>query len=165
MKMKQPLLRKFDPKNINPKDVYTDSKGMLEMEILGGPDSCGEYALMATENLTGIRLLMKASAEHIFIEPVCWVDGKPAYAGDALVHHLTKTTLVLSGDIEDGLVGTTELGKRTCDWSMLAWPKQKQTRYMNVYSNDRFYPHSTKEEADKEASDARVACVLVEWEE
>ena len=43
--------------------------------------------------------------------------------------------------------------------------KVKKSRWINIYPNEQFLYHYTKEAADSTACDDRITCVEIEWEE
>jgi len=58
-------------------------------------------------------------------------------------------------------------GMPSFDHSELEWRVKPVTRvlWMNIYDDDAIISHFTKEEADLECDDGRIACVRVEFTE
>ena len=140
--------------------------GGTKMEPRGfvkGPDCMG-YCVVVTDE--GVYRLGK---DHGYrMAPLCWVEGKPVYPGDALEHtrlgevvakseHANKEILVV--EKYDGLAVEN-----------LTWPRPKPVkRWINVYPG--MYRdggpcsttmHSTKEAADDDLMHGSIACIEIE---
>lgn len=53
---------------------------------------------------------------------------------------------------------------RVSEMDLVNMPK-RHVMYINFYGNDMFVSHSTKADAESNASDHRIACVRIEFEE
>lgn len=109
----------------------------------------------------------------LYIVPLAWVEGKPVYKGDVL---WVKSDVVCDyrmhevAEVRDGAFYKDQIYDVNGKWTTakhLTWqsPKVKREGWVNIYSDNEAYIHSTRNEADSRSSNGRIACVRIEWEE
>ena len=109
------------------------------------------------------------------LTPLCWVEGKPVYAGDTLYSKESKNCYTV-----EGFSGGTacckhlDLGAFYVIPGNLSWdkPKTAKTGWINLYraganslvalaSN----VYNSEEDADESQSANRISCIQISWEE
>ena len=118
-----------------------------------GPDKSG-WIVCNNEN----DVFVFVSKDHAKVAPLCWVEGKPVYPGDALEHtrlgevvakseHANKEILVV--EKYDGLAVEN-----------LTWPRPKPVkRWINIYPANSF---ESQDSANEYAASSRIACIEIE---
>lgn len=164
-------LRPFNPGAAQKGEPVCYDHGRDTIKYLSGPDHTGRIAYQGPDN----RIYV-GPADEFRMAPLCWVDGKPVYKGDVLYstgcfggpHRIDEIRngngawMVCSDPGEDGYLSIEGL-----TWTP---PKVKREGWVNIYSaggHERAPSalHKDKATADHEATEGRIACVRIEWEE
>ena len=140
------LLRHFDKDVVKAGDLLIHISTSLHRTFVCGPDTEGD---IVTSDPQGLFFL--GHQRNWKIPPLCWVDGKPVYPDSVLY---------------DKHTGQQYLGEDIGEDDCYTWLKQKKTGWVNVYPMRlNGYIYETEAEANNHASDDRVACIQIEWEE
>lgn len=110
-------------------------------------------------------------SEDIRMAPLCWVEERPVYKGDVLWHKIGNyfVTVEHPGDAE---YFTCEKG--TFEYRYLTWtqPKVKREGWVNIYRRSVYGQerapdgvYATEQIANEGATNYRIACIRIEWEE
>lgn len=142
------LLRPFDKDVVKAGDLLIHISTSLHRTFVCGPDPEG---YIITSDSQG--LLFIGHQRNWKITPLCWVEGKPVYS-DSILYNIHSSIQYLGKDINNTKCFT---------WGK---PKEKKTGWVNVYPMRlNGYIYETEAEANNHASDDRVACIQIEWEE
>lgn len=170
------LLRNFDITTAKPRDIFQWKADDNQLEFIGATTIndifCFKWISGEFEGL-----YTSYDKHRIKQIPLCWVEGKPAYKGDELwLSWFSRCGKVQAIEMEDGLLKIKHL-EEDCQWygycneniSDLYWEKPKKIQkeaWANVYSSIGMISYyDTKEEADENAAEDRVACIKIQWEE
>lgn len=156
------LLRPFDAEAAKRGEpiCYATSTTCVEREYVAGPDAKGCICVKYPTGYFDV-----CAANQYKMMALAWVEGKPVYKGDVLYPTLgSKDEFRVTGFVDGCLVAT--------NWhfnpSALTWnpPKVKRERWINIYPQQTSaFMYPTKYEANYHASDNRIACVCLEWDE
>ena len=98
------------------------------------------------------------SRRYLRAAPLCWVEGKPVYPGDALEHTRLGEVVAKSEHASKGMLVVEKYDSLAL--GNLAWPRPKPVkRWINIYPNTG---HSTKAAADQAEAIGRIACIEIE---
>ena len=160
-------LRPFDLEAAKRGEPICDAYGNTLLFIAEAGED-GEHAIRA---FCGNMALCEG--KRMRMKPLAWVEGKPVYKGDVLyklgerfeVFGIKKITdgtefLILR---KDGL--NTEYADNCRGYLTWNQPKVKREGWVNVYGVGDAFIYSTEREANDRASDDRITCVRIEWEE
>lgn len=108
---------------------------------------------------------------------LCWVEGRPVYRGDVL-WWTTQGRWITARAYENmqnpGVKDDNDCESDVAWLTNLTWtpPKVKREGWVNIYPKDwggiasvGSLVNETREDADVQADDNRIACVRIEWEE
>jgi len=151
------LLRQFDLEAAK-RGERLQTKYGDEREFVGGHSADGTVCVAGK---SGQYYLEHPS--ELRISPLAWVEGRPVYRGDT-VYTTEGRAVVVSNTYREYAVTDGQWVVECCSatWTK---PKQKREGWVNIYPHSDAFYYDTKEEADKLASDYRIACCHIEWEE
>ena len=160
------LLRPFDLEAAKAGVLLCDQSGSTLAGLLCcTPDSSG-YFRAWVDRIGG--LVSSLPGKSIRLAPLCWVEGKPVYPGDAL----WQTTL--AGDVlkrkakqisaDGSYLEFDETGSWAMDGSVskLSWaepPPKPIKRWVNIYPA---YSFESQDSANEYATSSRIACIEIE---
>ena len=160
------LLRPFDLEAAKAGVLLYDQSGSTLAGLLCcTPDSSG-YFRAWVDRIGG--LVSSLPGKSIRLAPLCWVEGKPVYPGDAL----WQTTL--AGDVlkrkakqisaDGSYLEFDETGSWAMDGSVskLSWaepPPKPIKRWVNIYPA---YSFESQDSANEYATSSRIACIEIE---
>ena len=160
------LLRPFDLEAAKAGVLLCDQSGSTLAGLLCcTPDSSG-YFRAWVDRIGG--LVSSLPCKSIRLAPLCWVEGKPVYPGDAL----WQTTL--AGDVlkrkakqisaDGSYLEFDETGSWAMDGSVskLSWaepPPKPIKRWVNIYPA---YSFESQDSANEYATSSRIACIEIE---
>ena len=155
------LLRPFDLEAAKGGAGLTNETTVFDCKpvwkYVAGPDSAGFIAVEIVENG---RLASPALTSCFRLAPLCWVEGKPVYPGDALERENGKAFIpdmvAISGELRmlgEGLPSFLNP-------ELLRWPRPKPVkRWINIYPANSF---ESQDAANEYAMSSRIACIEIE---
>jgi len=147
------LLRPFEPAAVKAgaKLVVESWQGLLD--YVAGPDKSG---LIVCNNENDVFVFV--SKDRAKVPPLCWVEGKPVYPGDALEHTLLGEVVAKSEHASKGMLVVEKYDSLAL--GNLAWPRPKPVkRWINIYPVNSFV---SQDSANEYATSSRIACIEIE---
>lgn len=83
----------------------------------------------------GATHLDVGKVENIVLAPICWVEGKPVYAGDELVHCDVGKVTVTGPSGTHGVSVTSFCGYIHGTVGKLSWPKKEHTLRLALFKD------------------------------
>lgn len=179
MKKDYSLLRPFNLEAAKRGEPICFSSGAEITRFIDGPDSVGDLVFVVPD---GQFYITRKKA--IRMAPICWVEGRPVYRGDVLYRKGLSGQFIAEsierdsdGDVflryanggGSSWVEGPEDTSVDCTWTPL---KVKREGWVNIYpkysggiAGVGSYINETRENADAQADNHRIACVRIEWEE
>lgn len=155
-------LRPFNPEEAKAGGLMCDvSRVGGVYTYIAGPDAGG---WIATENEKGIFIF--SAQTNLFMLPLCWVEGKPVYPGDALEHTRLGEVVAKGLHASQGMIVVEKYDGLALE--NLAWPHpQPVKRWLNVYAGTYAAGadanlYLSERIAEQFAGLRRLACVEIE---
>ena len=150
------LLRPFDLEAAKAGVLLCDQSGSTLAGLLCcTPDSSG-YFRAWVDRIGG--LVSSLPGKSIRLAPLCWVEGKPVYPGDALEHTLLGEVVAKSEHASKGMLVVEKYDSLAL--GNLAWPRPKPVkRWINIYPANSF---ESQDSANEYAASSRIACIEIE---
>jgi len=160
-------LRPFENDGVKVGDAIFSVRLGDVVTYIAGPDKDGKFCVNYNSSLYFTHI------EGMKENPICWVENKPVYPGD-LLHYLVPVSYSRNNNfsVERGGCSSNDVvlaGYGHAFIKDLTWvlPKVTHEGWLNIYPNNRVHPEifKSKEDAEKSAYNARIACVRTEWVE
>ena len=156
------LLRPFDLEVAKAGADLCDIEGCVIYDFLGvGENFDGsEAAGVRTKSspYTDRPYVYFSPFNALRLAPLCWVEGKPVYTGDALEHTRLGEVVAKSEHAIKGMLVVEKYDGLAVE--NLTWPRPKPVkRWVNIYRVNTF---ASQEAANEYATSSRIACIEIE---